>query len=83
MLVSGVEFSVSSLTYNTQCSSQQVPALMPIAHLAHPPHLLPWGPGIVTFRKKPVYTVAKEISPRSGVHINSVSIHTVHCPILS
>ena len=37
MLVSRVEFSDSSLTYNTQCSSRQVPSLMPITHLAHPP----------------------------------------------
>ena len=29
-MVSGVEFSDSSLIYNTQCSSQQVPSLMPI-----------------------------------------------------
>jgi len=26
LLVSGVEFSDSSLTYNTQCSSQQMPS---------------------------------------------------------
>ena len=37
ILVSGVEFSDSSLTYNTQCSSQQVPSLIPISHLAHLP----------------------------------------------
>ena len=36
-MVSGVEFSDSSLTYNTQCSSPQVSFLMPFAHLAHPP----------------------------------------------
>ena len=35
VLVSGVEFSDSSLT-NTQCLSQQVPSLMPITQLAHP-----------------------------------------------
>ena len=36
-LVSGVEPENSSLTYNTQCSSQQVPSLMPITHLPQPP----------------------------------------------
>ena len=36
-LVSDAEFSDSSLTYNTQCSSQPVSSLMPITHLAHPP----------------------------------------------
>ena len=36
-MVPGGEFSDSSLTYNTQCSSQQVPSLMPITHLAHSP----------------------------------------------
>ena len=40
-MISGVEFSDSSLSYNTQCSSQQVPSLMPITPLAHPPTDLP------------------------------------------
>ena len=31
----------SSFTFNTQCSSQQVPSFMPITHLAHPPTHLP------------------------------------------
>ena len=35
-LVSGVEFSDSSLMYNTQCSSQ-VPSLIPITYFTHPP----------------------------------------------
>lgn len=34
ILVSGGEFSYSSLTYNTQCSIQ-VPSLISITHLAH------------------------------------------------
>ena len=38
VLVSGLEFSDSSLTYNTGCSSQQVPSLIPVTHLAHSPH---------------------------------------------
>ena len=33
-MVSGVEFSDSSLIYNTQCSSQQVPSLLPVTHSA-------------------------------------------------
>ena len=33
MLVLGIEFSDSSILYNTQCSSQ-VPSLLPITHLA-------------------------------------------------
>ena len=41
MLVSGVEFSDSSLTLNTQCSSQQVPSLIPTSHLPHPPTYCP------------------------------------------
>ena len=36
MMISGVECSNSSPTYNTQCSSQQVTSLMPFTHLAHP-----------------------------------------------
>ena len=36
-MISEIEFSDSSLTYDTQYSSQQVPFLMPITHLAHPP----------------------------------------------
>ena len=36
-MISGIEFSDSSLTYNTQGSSQQASSLMPLAHLAHPP----------------------------------------------
>ena len=36
-MASGVEPSDLSLTYDTQGSSQQVPSLMPITHLAHPP----------------------------------------------
>ena len=36
-MISGVEFSDSSLTYNTQCSSQWVSSLMPITHLTHLP----------------------------------------------
>ena len=36
-MVSGVEFSDSSLMYDTQRSSQQVLSLVPITHLAHPP----------------------------------------------
>ena len=36
-MVSGVEFSDSIITYNTQCSLQQVPSLVPITHLAHLP----------------------------------------------
>ena len=35
-MVSGVEFSDSSLTCNTPRSSQQVPSLMHVTHLAHP-----------------------------------------------
>ena len=35
ILVSGVEFSDSSLSYNTQCSPQQVPSIR-ITHPAHP-----------------------------------------------
>ena len=38
--ISGVEFSDSSLTYNTQGSSQ-VPSLIPITHLAHSPTHIP------------------------------------------
>ena len=37
LLVLGVDSRDSLLTYNTQCSSQQVPSLMPITH---PPLLL-------------------------------------------
>ena len=41
IMIPGVESSDSSPTYNTQCSSQQVSSLMPLAHLAHPPTLNP------------------------------------------
>ena len=37
-LVSGIEFSYSSITYNTQCSSK-VPSLIPIIHLTILTHL--------------------------------------------
>ena len=37
LMISGVEFSDSSLTCNTQCFSQQVPSFMPLTHLAHSP----------------------------------------------
>ena len=36
-MISRIESNGSSLTYNTQSSSQQVSSLMPLAHLAHPP----------------------------------------------
>ena len=41
-MVSGVGCSDSSFTYNTQCSSQQVPSLMSLTPSAHPPtrHLI-------------------------------------------
>ena len=47
-LVLGVEFSESSLTYNTQCSSQ-VPSLVPITHLAHLPPTFLHQPIMVWF----------------------------------
>ena len=37
IMISGIEFSELSLTCNTQCSSQQVPSLMPITYSAHLP----------------------------------------------
>ena len=37
IMISGLELSDSSLIYNTQCSSQQVSYLIPLAPLAHPP----------------------------------------------
>ena len=37
ILASGVKPSDSSLTCNTQCSSQQVPSSMPITHFPHLP----------------------------------------------
>ena len=37
LLVTGVEFSDSSVAYNTQYSFHQVPSLMPITQLTHPP----------------------------------------------
>ena len=37
VLASGLEPIDSSPAYNPQCSSQQVPSLMPITHLAHLP----------------------------------------------
>ena len=36
-MIAGAEFSDSSLTYNTQGSSQQVSSLILITYLAHPP----------------------------------------------
>ena len=41
IMISGLELSDSSLTYNTQCSSQQVSSLMLLTHLVHPPTQLP------------------------------------------
>ena len=38
LLVLGVDSRDSSLTYNTQCSSQQVPSSMPITHFPSPLH---------------------------------------------
>ena len=37
LLVSEVEFSDSSVAYNTQCSLYHMPSLMPITQLPHPP----------------------------------------------
>ena len=40
-MIAGIEFSDSSLTYNTQDSLQQASSLMPINHLAHSPPASP------------------------------------------
>ena len=49
-MISGIEFSDSSLIYNTQGSSQQVSSLMPLAHLAHHPNPQPLqGPQFVFY----------------------------------
>ena len=61
-MISGVEFSDSPLAYNTQRSSQQVPSLMPIPHLAHPPtQLLPSFFFFFSFS-------GSEISSEKGMH---------------
>ena len=55
-MVSGVEFSDSSRTYNTQCSSQLVPSFMPITHLTHLPTDLPSStPQFVLFKRTNSY----------------------------
>ena len=40
------KFSDSSLTYNTQCSPQQVPTSIPISHLTHPPPISLYQPSV-------------------------------------
>ena len=40
-MISGIEFNDSSLTYNTQCSSQQGPQCPLPIYLIPPPNILP------------------------------------------
>ena len=48
ILVSGVQYSDSTLPYNTQCSSQ-VPSLILITYLTFPPHPDPlWKPLVLS-----------------------------------
>ena len=49
LLVSEVEFSDLPLAYNTQCSSLNVPFLLPISQLPHPHNLPPLQQASVCF----------------------------------
>ena len=60
ILVSGVEFSDSSLTYTTQCSSLQAPSLIHITHLAHPLPTSPPGTLSIFFFFKRFYLRERE-----------------------
>ena len=68
-MVSLVEFSDSSITYNTQCSSRQVSSLMPITHLFHPlTQHLSSNPKFVLFRFASLYVFILLCLPLSYVH---------------
>ena len=70
-MVSGVQFSDLSLTYNTQCSSQQVSSLMSITHLVHPPQ-----------PNTPPATISLFSVSKSLLRFASLSLLTLFCCFL-
>ena len=71
LLVLGVDSHGSSLTYNTQCSSQQVPSWRPITHFP----LSPASPSTlsllylrVSYSLSPSFSVCNYFSPLSFPH---------------
>ena len=78
-MISGKEFSASSLTQNTQCASQQVSSLVPRTHLAHPDQLLIHFPKAAGGRSRhlPQVKGVRDLNGRllHGIQIISPSNH--------